>query len=1279
MYFSNRFISEKISVYIFFFFEVSRAALLKREYNGIFYAFLPNRSKYPYVLFRKYINTFLVIHSLKYTGGVMRRYVYLFFSFLLFRFMLIQAEVIIPDKSDVSGLWTAAQSPYIIEGEATVPVDSTLRIEAGVEVRFQTGMEPDYLNTNFDLGFLRVEGKLTAEGTADRPVIFTRNGDSGNWGILYFHTTADSSSIMKYCRVEFASQVLHINDWREHPGAVSLNETFLTLKNCRIINNANDGFFADNASSVLQNCLIAENDNGLLATNYCDLQITNCTITNNAAIGYNAGYNATADVVNSIFWANQKSIESNLTSAVNLSYSLLAENDLPEGLSNGPGNLLGINPYFNDAEAGDYALRSHSFCINTGADDTSGLHLQPTDLTGQERILNGRIDMGAYEFVGSYLRLTVPNGLESWKIGTTQTIRWQSNVSTVDLQYSADNGQIWQTISTSESGSGSYDWLIPDEMSEQCLVRVNDASDPLLSDQSDTTFIISDKTIIVDGKYVSGSWTKEYSPYVVRGEAILPQDSQLVIEPGVEIRFATGDNHDYSLPDFNLGMLRVNGRLIAEGTEEDSIRFTRDGDNGNWGILFFNENQTDSSLLGYVIVEHASYIDSLPDSLTLSGAVSLYGAGIQLERSRLSNNRRNAIHIAGKSSPQIRYCRIASNDENGILLSDNQGKNNPLLYGNDISDNGADGVSIQTTVNCHIEYNGIENNGRYGIYNYSGYAQTKVVNNRIHANNVGIYCNGLIEITDNLIASNNQGIFLEHLDPQIMNNTIVNNREEGIYCIEASPFVTNCVFSGNSNDFDFESGDASNPYVIYSLFRKSYIHPKATDGGGNRVGYNPAFVNEGQHPFALMSNSPAVDAGTTDNVLVTLPETDLAGKPRIYDGNNDGNSIVDMGAYEFSALTADFSADVTVGEKPLNVQFTNQSVGEIDSLIWHFGDGDSSFAENPAHVYSDNGKYTVHLRIYGKLGSSERIRQEYIIVEQAPQVINPAADTSFIEDSGEHFILYFPDVFSDPDSADTLLFTAQSNETQTILRIQGDSLFINFKENYYGKFEVIITATDPYDLSAADTFLVTVNPVNDPPIFLDDFPDTLRFRADSSVTLETWRYVSDAETPSKALLYMYGVSNDSIIITVLDSSFSVVISAKSEFRGQGWLYIGVQDDSLEVASDSLLVVVESPLALDEEQNRKPLVFDLAPNYPNPFNPQTTIRYSVGWQQNASVRIELNIYNILGEKVAVLFSGRKQPGVYKAVWNASGYPSGVYIVRFSTANGYYKARKIILLK
>ncbi len=64
------------------------------------------------------------------------------------------------------------------------------------------------------------------------------------------------------------------------------------------------------------------------------------------------------------------------------------------------------------------------------------------------------------------------------------------------------------------------------------------------------------------------------------------------------------------------------------------------------------------------------------------------------------------------------------------------------------------------------------------------------------------------------------------------------------------------------------------------------------------------------------------------------------------------------------------------------------------------------------------------------------------------------------------------------------------------------------------------------------------------------------------------------------------------------------------------------------------------------------------NYPNPFNPSTNIVFGIP-AQNSEV-ITIAIYNILGEKLTELLSERKSPGWYKKIWDASNFPSGIYL-------------------
>lgn len=83
---------------------------------------------------------------------------------------------------------------------------------------------------------------------------------------------------------------------------------------------------------------------------------------------------------------------------------------------------------------------------------------------------------------------------------------------------------------------------------------------------------------------------------------------------------------------------------------------------------------------------------------------------------------------------------------------------------------------------------------------------------------------------------------------------------------------------------------------------------------------------------------------------------------------------------------------------------------------------------------------------------------------------------------------------------------------------------------------------------------------------------------------------------------------------------------------------------------------------------------LSQNYPNPCNPTTTISFSVA----AFSQVTLEVYNILGERVATLVDGWRGPGEYSVVWDGSAYASGVYFYRLSTG-GERISKKLLLVK
>lgn len=100
----------------------------------------------------------------------------------------------------------------------------------------------------------------------------------------------------------------------------------------------------------------------------------------------------------------------------------------------------------------------------------------------------------------------------------------------------------------------------------------------------------------------------------------------------------------------------------------------------------------------------------------------------------------------------------------------------------------------------------------------------------------------------------------------------------------------------------------------------------------------------------------------------------------------------------------------------------------------------------------------------------------------------------------------------------------------------------------------------------------------------------------------------------------------------------------------------------------------SPITIISNSN-SPEIYFLAKAYPNPFNPTTNIKLVIP----KSAFVSLKIYNLVGQEVAKLASGRFTPGTYEYQWNASGFASGVYFYRLETNAEFVQVKKLVLMK
>ncbi len=137
-----------------------------------------------------------------------------------------------------------------------------------------------------------------------------------------------------------------------------------------------------------------------------------------------------------------------------------------------------------------------------------------------------------------------------------------------------------------------------------------------------------------------------------------------------------------------------------------------------------------------------------------------------------------------------------------------------------------------------------------------------------------------------------------------------------------------------------------------------------------------------------------------------------------------------------------------------------------------------------------------------------------------------------------------------------------------------------------------------------------------------------------------------------------------------DTSGKYKFSDKSIQAGRKYWY------KLEDVSTSGIKTQHGPVLAEVAA---PKEFDLSQNYPNPFNPTTTIRYQIP----KTVKVKLEVFNIMGQSVRTLVDDSKEPGYHLVLWDGltnAGVPasSGVYYYRIS-AGDFVMSKKMALLK